>query len=127
MTSNRPYLIRAIYEWLADNDDIPYVVVDATVPGVRVPADYVNNGQIVLNIAFETVKDLVLGNQDLQFFARFKGESHHIVIPVHAVKAIYGKNSGKGMGFEGMDDGSDGEASASSGKASAGSHLRIVK
>ena len=107
-----------------DNDDIPYVVVDATVTGVRVPADYVNNGQIVLNIAFETVKDLVLGNQDLQFFARFKGESHHIVIPCMRSRQFTGKLRQRD-GFEGMDDGSDGEASASSGKASAGSHFRL--
>jgi stringent starvation protein B len=127
MTSNRPYLIRAIYEWLADNNDTPYLVVNASVPGVRVPQDYIQDGQIVLNIAFGTVKDLVMGNRDIQFSARFKGQPHHLVIPVAAVKALYGKDSGKGMGFDGMDDGSDDDSSSGGGKSSAGGHLRIVK
>ncbi len=126
MTSNRPYLIRAIYEWIVDNDATPYIVVDVSIAGVMVPQDHVNNGQIVLNVAHGIVKDLALGNRDIQFSARFQGKPEHIVVPILAVKAIYAKESGEGMGFS-DEDGGDSQSGSSQGKAGAGSHLRVIK
>ncbi len=125
MTSNRPYLIRAIYEWIADNQLTPYIIVDTTIPGVIVPQDYVNDDQIILNIAFHVVSNLTLSNDEIYFDARFKGISQHICVPVKAVKAIYAKENGKGMGFDPEDDDAGTPANASKGRNS--SHLRIVK
>ncbi|WP_089980210.1 ClpXP protease specificity-enhancing factor [Luteibacter sp. UNCMF331Sha3.1] len=99
MTSNRPYLLRAIYDWISDNGLTPYVLVDASFPGVRVPAHVVKNGQVVLNLAMRAVANLDLGNDRIGFQARFSGVSQSIVIPVHAVLALYAQENGQGMMF----------------------------
>ena len=84
MTSNKPYLVRAFYEWISDNDLTPYILVDATVPGVLVPQSFVNDGQIVLNISAGAVGNLALGDF-VEFNARFGGKPEHIVVPVGAI------------------------------------------
>lgn len=99
MTSSRPYLIRALNEWILDNGATPYVVVDASVAGVQVPHDYVANDQIVLNISPSAVKGLVIRNDALEFNARFGGVPMQIVVPSHAILAIYAKENGQGMVF----------------------------
>ncbi|MEW5839218.1 MAG: ClpXP protease specificity-enhancing factor [Pseudomonadota bacterium] len=99
MTSSRPYILRALYEWIVDNEHIPYIVVDATVPGVAVPQEHVKNGQITLNIAPHAVHSLSLGNADIRFSARFSGRPWVITIPTQAVLAIYDRDTGQGMGF----------------------------
>jgi stringent starvation protein B len=99
MTSNRPYLLRAIYDWISDNGLTPYVLVDAGQPGVRVPAHVVKNGQVVLNLAMRAVAHLDLGNDRIAFQARFSGVSQSIVIPVQAVLALYAQENGQGMMF----------------------------
>lgn len=99
MTSNRPYLLRAIYDWISDNGLTPYVLVDAGQPGVRVPAHVVKNGQVVLNLAMRAVANLDLGNDRISFQARFSGVSQSIVIPVQAVLALYAQENGQGMMF----------------------------
>lgn len=99
MTSSRPYLLRALYEWIVDNEHIPYIVVDATMPGVAVPPEHVKEGQITLNIAPHAVQSLSLGNADVRFSARFSGRPWMITIPVMAVLAIYDRDTGQGMGF----------------------------
>ncbi|OGO90070.1 MAG: ClpXP protease specificity-enhancing factor [Coxiella sp. RIFCSPHIGHO2_12_FULL_42_15] len=104
MTSSRPYLIRAIYEWLVDNRLTPYIMVDATDSMTRVPAQYVEDGKIVLNIEPEAVANLRLSNEVVEFDARFSGISHHLLIPVRAVKAIYAFENGRGMVFSEDDD-----------------------
>lgn len=99
MTSNRPYLLRAIYDWISDNGLTPYVLVDAAQPGVRVPSHVVKNGQVVLNLAMRAVANLDLGNDRIAFQARFSGVSQSIVIPVQAVLALYAQENGQGMMF----------------------------
>ncbi|WP_183424566.1 ClpXP protease specificity-enhancing factor [Luteibacter sp. Sphag1AF] len=99
MTSNRPYLLRAIYDWISDNGLTPYVLVDASQPGVRVPAHVVKNGQVVLNLAMRAVGNLDLGNERITFQARFSGVSQSIHIPITAVLALYAQENGQGMMF----------------------------
>ncbi len=100
MSSQRPYLLRALYEWIADNDMTPHVLVDARVPGVRVPPHTVKDGQVVLNIAARAVGHLQMDNDALRFSARFGGVSHNVVVPLPAVIAIYARETGQGMALQ---------------------------
>lgn len=101
MTSTRPYLIRALHEWIVDNSLTPYLVVFARSEGVEVPQQYVNkDGQIVLNIAPRAVVDLYLGNDAVAFKARFGGIPMEIYVPCGAVLGIYAQENGQGMMFE---------------------------
>nr|WP_202841114.1 ClpXP protease specificity-enhancing factor [Luteimonas saliphila] len=97
MTSHRPYLLRALYEWISDNGMTPHILVDAQSPGVRVPAHTVKEGRVVLNIADRAVAKLELDNEAVRFTARFGGVSHPVVVPVSAVLAIYARETGQGM------------------------------
>ena len=99
MTPSRPYLMRALNEWILDNECTPYVLVDASLPGVQVPEDYVNNGQIVLNISPGAVKTLHIDGNGLSFNARFGGVPIDIYVPMVAILAIYAKENGQGMVF----------------------------
>jgi stringent starvation protein B len=99
MSSSRPYLVRALNEWVLDNDCTPYIVVDAGIQGVQVPNEHVANGQIVLNISPGAVKSLVIGNSALEFNARFGGVPMQVFVPLQAVIAIYAKENGEGMVF----------------------------
>jgi stringent starvation protein B len=99
MTSNRPYLLRAIYDWISDNGFTPYILVDAGRPGVRVPPGSVRDGKVVLNIAMRAVANLELGNDRVRCMARFGGVSQPIDVPVSAVEAIYAQENGQGMMF----------------------------
>ncbi len=110
MTSNRPYLIRALYEWIADNDLTPHLLVDAEQPGVAVPSGYVADGRIVLNVAASAVQGLVLGNDAVLFSARFGGRSFPVEIPVTAVLGIYARENGHGMLFPEQDQAESGTA-----------------
>ena len=97
-TSTRPYLIRALYEWCTDNGFTPYVavLVDET---VQVPREYVKNGEIVLNISYDATSSLKLGNDFIEFKARFAGSAREIMVPVNRVIAIYARENGQGMAF----------------------------
>jgi stringent starvation protein B len=97
-TSTRPYLIRALYDWCTDNGFTPYVavLVDDT---VQVPREYVKNGEIVLNISFDATSSLKLGNDFIEFKARFAGTAREIMVPVGRVIAIYARENGQGMAF----------------------------
>jgi stringent starvation protein B len=107
MTSNRPYLLRAVYDWISDNNLTPYILVDATVKGVQVPPQVIKDGQVVLNLAMRAVASLDLGNEWVSFQARFSGASQSINIPVQAVLALYAQENGQGMMFPAEDsDGS---------------------
>lgn len=97
MTSNRPYLIRAVHEWISDNGMTPYLLVDANVPGVQVPASAIKDGRVVLNVASRAVTQLEMGNHLIRFHARFSGVSQSIELPVAAVQAIYAQETGQGM------------------------------
>jgi stringent starvation protein B len=97
--SRRPYLLRALHEWISDSNCTPHIVVDAGVAGVEVPRQYVQDGKIVLNVSWSATGQLQLGNDELQFNGRFGGVSMHVRIPVSAVLAIYARETGQGMIF----------------------------
>ena len=97
MTPSNPYLVRAIHQWLSDNDDIPYILVDTNQPGVVVPKDYIENGHIVLNISYDATKSLHIGNKKLSFETRFSGISYSLQIPISSIIKIYGVNSKEGL------------------------------
>lgn len=99
MTSNRPYLIRAIHDWIVDNDLTPYLLVNANFPGVEVPQEHVNDGRIVLNVSPKACRGLHLENDRILFTARFSGVATQIFLNPAAVVAIYAKENGRGMEF----------------------------
>jgi stringent starvation protein B len=112
MTSNRPYLIRALFEWITDNGMTPHLIVDADADGVVVPRGYVDDGRIVLNIAPGAVHGLVIGNDSIQFSARFGGNPQSVDVPPRAVLGLYARENGQGMLFP--DEGPDAERDAAS-------------
>lgn len=99
MTSSKPYLIRAIYEWIADNNLTPYIAVDTNIPNTLVPKEYIKDERIVLDISFESTKDLIINNDALEFTAKFGGISRNIYIPIPAVMLIYAQENNRGMAF----------------------------
>lgn len=104
MTPSRPYLIRAIHEWIIDNDLTPHILVNALAPDIQVPEKYIENGRIILNINGTAVRNLELGNEWIQFDARFDGQSMTVSVPTGAVLAIYARENGQGMVLEEDDD-----------------------
>lgn len=107
MTSNRPYLIRAMFDWIVDNGLTPHLLVDAEVEGVVVPQRFVEDGRIVLNVSPSAVAGMVLGNDDIHFSARFGGSPHRIELPTRAVLGIFARENSHGMLFP---DDADAEA-----------------
>lgn len=110
MNSSRPYLLRAIYQWIVDNDCTPYLLVNAVAPGVTVPQEYVENDKIILNVGPMAAHNLVLGDDEVTFDARFGGSPMNVAAPITAVLAIYARENGQGMLF--TDETGDGEADA---------------
>ena len=104
MTPLKPYLIRSIYEWIIHNDMTPYLLVDAENSRAILPVQLIEDGKILLNIRPEATDALSLGNELVEFNARFGGKPMHIVVPVSAVLAIYAKENGKGMVFDSEDE-----------------------
>ncbi|MCQ4314043.1 ClpXP protease specificity-enhancing factor [Stutzerimonas sp. VN223-3] len=100
MTSSRPYLVRALYEWIVDNEYTPHVLVNVEHPGVQVPAGFASDGQIVLNVAPSAVRQLQMDNDAISFEGRFGGVPHRLHVPSAAVMAIYARENGQGMVFE---------------------------
>jgi stringent starvation protein B len=106
MTTSRPYILRAIHQWISDNGLTPHLLVNAEFPGIRVPGQYIENGKIILNVSDRAVSSYHQDNDWIIFQARFGGRSQEIVVPVPAVLAIYAKENGKGMVFGQEDNGS---------------------
>lgn len=102
-TKQRPYLIRAMHEWMIDNGLTPHIVADATAEGLQVPVEHVKDGKIVLNVSHEATRRLVLGNDEIQFEARFNGVPRQLHVPVQAVLGIYARETGQGMVFSAED------------------------
>ena len=147
MTPSRPYLIRAIYEWILDNSLTPYLAVDATQDNVSVPMAYVKDGQVVLDLSPSAVRELHISNDVVTFDARFGGQPHNIYVPIKSVMAMYAAENGRGMVFgqedplggdddSGPDGGPDGRpdggpngksGDSGSSKNKKKSHLKIVK
>lgn len=107
MTSTRPYIVRAFYEWIIDNDCTPHIVVNAGFLGVEVPQEYIQNGQIILNVALSAVSAFKMSDRAIEFQARFNGRVRVVYVPYGAVLAIYAKENGRGMVFaeEAEDEG----------------------
>mgnify|MGYP005852401671 FL=1 len=137
MRSQRPYLLRALYEWIVDSGCTPHLLVDAGWPGLIVPPSAVSDGRVVLNVAPEAVRDFLIGDTEIEVQCRFAGVPHAVVIPVDGVLAIYARENGAGMAFEAEEPA--GEEAAPEGGASTdpdgndeppprgGGHLRVVK
>ncbi|APC13381.1 ClpXP protease specificity-enhancing factor [Providencia rettgeri] len=100
MSPRRPYLLRAHYEWLLDNDMTPHLVVDVTVPDVNVPMEFARDGQIVLNVAPRAVGNFEITNEEVRFNARFGGVPRQVYVPMSAIMAVYARENGAGMMFE---------------------------
>jgi len=96
MTSTKPYIVKAFYDWISDNGLTPYIVVDVNVYGVMVPMSYVNDGQIVLNVSLSAVGSIAMGEDTIELSARFGGKLEHMSVPYGAVGAIYAKENGAG-------------------------------
>jgi len=138
MNSSRPYLLRALLDWISDNGQTAHLLVDATLPGVVVPSQFVQDGKITLNIGPAAVQGLEMGNEWISFSARFAGKPMQVSVPVGAVLAIYARENGQGMMF-GNEPGSDaaapeteqprGEPDAGGAKPAArkGPSLKVVK
>ena len=105
MTPSKPYVIRAIYDWIVDNNCTPHVLIDAACDGVVVPADYVTDEQIVLNISPTAVVGLHLGNDAISFSGRFGGVPLDVELPMESVLSIYARENGQGMVFDDDDAG----------------------
>ena len=104
MTSNRPYLMRAIYEWILDNNMTPHVLIDAMMTGVEVPQHYVEEGRIILNISPGAVQQFLIDDDCLAFSARFAGKPFAIYAPINAIRAIYAAENSEGMMFEALPE-----------------------
>ncbi|AUX85269.1 MULTISPECIES: ClpXP protease specificity-enhancing factor [Acinetobacter] len=100
LSPTRPYLARAIYEWICDNNLTPYLLVDATQPNTMVPEQFIQDGQIVLNIVPHAVHQLHMSNDAITFSARFGGVSRDIYVPLYAVLGIYARENGQGLFFD---------------------------
>ncbi|MFE1814695.1 ClpXP protease specificity-enhancing factor [Metapseudomonas otitidis] len=136
MKSSRPYLVRALYEWIVDNDCTPHLLVNAEHAGVRVPPGYASDGQIVLNVSPSAVRHLHMDNEAVSFEGRFGGVAHSLYIPSAAVMAIYARENGQGMVFDlespVMDEGDGPEDDGPSGDGAGGRpagrpSLKVVK
>ncbi|MBS0449389.1 MAG: ClpXP protease specificity-enhancing factor [Proteobacteria bacterium] len=125
-TSTRPYLIRALHDWCTDNGFTPYLAVYVDVR-VQVPTEYVKNNEIVLNVSFEATSALRLGNDTIEFKARFGGTSRDIVVPIDHVIAIYARENGQGMAFPMPTEGSGAAAPIGGGAESAAPMVRAPK
>ena len=122
MTASKPYLVRALYEWILDNELTPYILVDATADQLLIPNGIANDGKVVLNVAPQAVKELEMTNEQLSFSARFNGVSENVYCPMSSVLAIYARENGQGMMFP-TEDAED----PSSEKESSGPILKVIK
>jgi stringent starvation protein B len=128
MTSSRPYLIRAIHQWVGDNGLTPYILVNAESPEAVLPQQFIENGKIVLNVSATAVSNLHIDNDWLLFSARFNGKAMDISIPIKAILAIYAKENGQGMVLDRDEDGDETPPpSGKKSKATKKPHLQLVK
>ena len=128
MKPRRPYLLRAMHEWVTDSQHTPHVIIDADRPGVEVPRPFVKDGKIVLNLSLTATQNLSLGNEWIEFGERFAGVVHFIRVPIAAVLGIYARETGEGMVFSDQDLGPEPPPQPSAEEEGARrSHLKLVK
>jgi stringent starvation protein B len=124
----RPYLLRAMHEWVTDSQHTPHVIIDADRPGVVVPRPFVKDGKIVLNLSLTATQNLSLGNEWIEFGARFAGVVHFIRVPIAAVLGIYARETGEGMVFSDQDLGPEPPPQPSAEEdGTRRAHLKLVK
>ena len=127
MTSSKPYLVRALYEWILDNDNTPYILVDTSSDQVSIPNGIASDGKVVLNLAPTAIQNLEMTNDFISFSARFNGAAEQIFVPVASMLAIYARENGEGMMFPNEEDtATDGEAIKPVPK-STGPTLKVIK
>ncbi len=128
MTSSKPYLVRALYQWILDNDTTPYILVDTGSDQVLIPPGIANDGKVVLNLAPQAIQNLEMTNEHISFSARFNGVAETIYCPINSLMAIYARENGEGMMFPAEET----EADAESGQAAdkdkpKGPTLKVIK
>lgn len=126
MTSSKPYLLRALYEWILDNQLTPHIIVDVAAADVEVPDHTVQDGRLVLNISPSATRNLDLGQDGAHFQARFSGTPRELWVPMHAILAIYARENGQGMMFAAGEGGDEPEPPDEPEKPS-GPKLRVIK
>ena len=135
-STQRPYLVRAMHEWMTDTGKTPHLLIDVTVSGVQVPAEHIQDGKIVLNCSYSATKGLILGNEEIEFEARFGGRPHQIRAPIESILGIYARDSGEGILFTEQEAGDDQPTTSDPDNdddpepptsGSGRSHLRVVK
>lgn len=126
MTSSKPYIIRALYDWILDNECTPYVIVNAMAEDTMVPQEYVKNGQIVLNISPVAIEGLVFSNERMEFKGRFDGVSREVIVPMSAVMGIHTRETGQGMMFE-LEENLDPDPSTPPTKPGPSSSSKVAK
>lgn len=124
MKSQRPYLLRALYEWIVDSDTTPYLLIKVASEEVVVPMEFVQDGQIVLNVSPNAVRDFHIGDEAIAFDGRFGGRSFDVWVPLSAVAAIYAKENGQGMMFDRNDSPAAADESSSEQAGSSNEHVR---
>ncbi len=129
MTSSKPYLLRALYEWILDNDSTPYILVDISSDQVLIPSSIANDGKVVLNLAPSAIQSLEMTNEHISFSARFNGVAENIYCPISSLLAIYARENGEGMMFpaEGADTDHSNEAETSDRVKPKGPTLKVIK
>ncbi len=136
LTSKRPYLIRAMHEWMTDNNLTPYIVIDAAAEGVSIPEQYVTDGRVILNASYSATRNLTVDDDLMSFETRFEGRARHLDIPTAAILGIYAQESGQGMIFteeELVPDSDDsdgpgpGDDTPTDGGSSGRPNLKVVK
>ena len=125
MTSSKPYLLRALYEWILDNDTTPYILVDASQEGVKIPPGIANDGKVVLNLAPQAIQNLDMTNEHVAFSARFSGVAEDIFCPMASLLAIYARENGEGMMFPAEDGDEDPEGKSDD--KPKGPTLKVIK
>ncbi|MDJ0827966.1 MAG: ClpXP protease specificity-enhancing factor [Rhodobacter sp.] len=126
MTSSKPYLLRALYEWILDNESTPYILVDTSHEEVAIPPGIASDGKVVLNLAPQAIQELEISNDSVSFSARFGGVPHDVYCPMTSLLAIYARETGEGMMFP-AEDAAESDDSTTDEAKPAGPILKIIK
>ena len=126
MTSSKPYLVRALYQWILDNDTTPYILVDTSAEDLLIPKGIANDGKVVLNLAPAAIQDLEISNESIRFSARFGGVAQQVSCPMGSLLAIYARENGEGMMFP-VDDLETGQEGTETPPRGGAPNLKVIK
>ena len=127
MTSSKPYLVRALYQWILDNETTPYILVDTSSDQVQIPAGIATDGKVVLNLSPQAIQSLEMNNDYISFSARFSGVAQEIYCPMTSLMAIYARENGEGMMFPAEEAESEGKPAGPDDDKSKGPSLKVIK